>query len=169
MIKGFNGIHHISTTVPDLDKAIAFYSDLLGFEPAFRLDWTPDFTGVSTSHAIEGESAGRILLLKAGNAYLEFFEFKKPASIPQNPHRLTYECGLMHIGFDVTDLKGICEKLVAAGVQLRGKPVHEQGVSSVYILDPFGNIIELQELHPGTSFPRLFGGLIGPPSAQQAP
>jgi hypothetical protein len=38
-IEGINGIHHVSITVPDFQRALQFYCDGLGFEKVLEFHW----------------------------------------------------------------------------------------------------------------------------------
>jgi extradiol dioxygenase family protein len=93
-------------------------------------------------------------MLKAGKACLELFEFRKPNAI-QGGRRFTYECGIMHFTLDVTNLDELYPRLVAAGVQFHAPPQHTKEAITTYGRDPFGNIIEFQELPPGSHVPRM--------------
>ena len=36
------GIHHVAISVPDLDTAVGFYHEILGFEKVFSNSWYGD-------------------------------------------------------------------------------------------------------------------------------
>ncbi len=53
---------------------------------------------------------------------------------------------LDHIGFEITNLKGFCGKLEAAGVKLDAPyTMHADGVATAWLTDPWGTSIELTE------------------------
>lgn len=64
---GGGGLHHVAINARDFDKSVAFYTDVLGFEPT--LAW--------------GVAPGRAVMLDTGQRnYLEIFE--KPDLPPAN-------------------------------------------------------------------------------------
>jgi lactoylglutathione lyase len=93
-------------TVPDLDEAVAFYRDALGFEQL--ADWS-------------GED-GRVILLDAGKATIELFDERQAESVDriEAGHRVS---GPVRLAFEVTDLEGTTERLVAAGAESMAEPV----------------------------------------------
>ena len=142
------GVNHIALSVPDLDKAIEFYSGLLGFEKGERMSWK---SGTSMS-----ETAGRILAisgtaadavhLRGPNLLIELFQFKDCDPRPQDPERPVIDHGITHFCLAVRDLDKEYERLKAAGVKFLGEPVRiAPGLRTVYGRDPFGNIIEFEE------------------------
>jgi catechol 2,3-dioxygenase-like lactoylglutathione lyase family enzyme len=166
MIKGINGIHHVSLTVPDMQQALHFYRDALGFEQMVEVHWPPQGASAEDEttallkkiHEINGDDEVEISLaiLKVGNACLELFEFRKPKSPPLGPPHRTNVCGIRHFALDVSDLDDLYPRLLAAGVRFHAPPQHSPQVITTYGRDPFGNVIEFQEL-PRDSGIRLPG------------
>jgi lactoylglutathione lyase len=93
-------------TVPDFDEAVAFYRDALGFEQL--ADWS-------------GED-GRVILLDAGRATIELFDERQAESVDriEAGRRVS---GPVRLAFEVTDLDGTTERLVAAGAESMAEPV----------------------------------------------
>jgi catechol 2,3-dioxygenase-like lactoylglutathione lyase family enzyme len=141
-----NGVHHIALSVPDLDKAREFYVGLLGFEEGPTGSWEP---GMAMSDRIMRlkNSSGRAMFVRAGNIFLEFFEFATPKPAPLEPDRPVCNYGYTHMALDVTDVASIHARLSAAGMDFHTAPLSGYGVSTTYGRDPFGNVIELQEIH----------------------
>ena len=73
------GIHHTAISTGDLDRALEFYRDLLGFEVAMEFEWPK---GTEFADSITGlrDSAARTAMLKAGNMMIEIFEYSSPAA-----------------------------------------------------------------------------------------
>jgi catechol 2,3-dioxygenase-like lactoylglutathione lyase family enzyme len=139
-----NGMHHTAISVSDMKTALAFYVDLLGLELAWRHDWS-GAKKLDDIFDLEG-SAGQIVMLRAGNAFIELYQFDAPASAPQDPRRPVNERGYTHVAFDVPDVDRAYEVLSAAGVRFHSKVQTGGGAKMVYGRDPFGNVFELQEV-----------------------
>ena len=71
------GLHHVAISVPDLDQAMAFYEKALGFERVFLNSWDGDRTQADRVIGVSKTSA-RVVMLRAGNAYIELWEYHNP-------------------------------------------------------------------------------------------
>jgi catechol 2,3-dioxygenase-like lactoylglutathione lyase family enzyme len=140
-----NGFHHTSITTPDLDRAVAFYGDLLGFEKRADGQWE---IGNHQLDAIVGlkDSAARFVMLWARNTHLEIFEYSAPESRPDTGPMRASDHGITHLCFDVTDIDAEYARLSAAGVEFTTEPVTVFGVRTTYARDPDGNVLEFQEI-----------------------
>ncbi len=138
------GIHHTAISTPDIDRALAFYCDLLGFEVVVNGAWPRGVESVDTLIGLKG-SAARMAMLRKGNTMLEFFDFESPVPAPGNPQRPVNDHGLTHICFDVTDLRSEYARLKDAGMSFHSEPLGSGDSCSVYGRDPDGNVIELVE------------------------
>lgn len=152
------GIHHASISTGDLDRALGFYRDLLGFQEVAREAWA---VGDAVADRITGlkESAATMVMLRAGNACLELFEYSSPTPKPGDPDRPVCDHGITHICLDVLDVDQEYARLKAAGMRFHCPP-HDLGdvVRTTYGRDPDGNIVELQELKVrGTGLNLAFG------------
>ena len=137
------GVHHTAVSTPDLDRLAAFYTDLFGFEPVLRHEWSGRPT-IDEILGLDG-SAARQVMLKAGNAYLELFQFTSPAPTPRPEDRQVCDHGYTHICLDVTDIAGEISRLEAGGMTFLSGPIDTGPTLAVYGRDPDGNVIELQE------------------------
>ena len=149
-----NGVHHVALSVPDLDKAREFYVEILGFEEGAGGSWQQGTAMTDRMMRLENTS-GRILFVRAGNIFLEFFEFATPRPAPLDQDRPVCNYGYTHIALDVTDLAAIHARLAAAGMDFHTAPLNGYGVNATYGRDPFGNVIELQEILTEVNVPRL--------------
>jgi len=115
-------LHHAVLRVRELDRAVAFYRDILGFTEVARIQDMMAFLSLGTSH--------HDLALQALG----------PSAPPPNPRGV----GLYHLAFEVDtlgDLAAARDRLTKAG-SLVGASDH--GVSkSLYAKDPDGNEFEL--------------------------
>lgn len=96
----------IVLTVPDFDRAVAFYRDTLGLEQL--ADWS-------------GED-GRVILLEAGQATLELFDERQAESVDriEAGRRVS---GTVRLALEVDDLDRTRQRLVAAGATAEAEPV----------------------------------------------
>ncbi len=128
-------VGHIHLKVADLDRAIAFYRDVLGFELQQRYGSAAAFLGADGYHHHIG---------------LNTWHSKNG---PQPPDGTT---GLYHVAFlypDRESLGSALQRVLDAGVVLDGAADH--GVSeAVYFRDPDGNGIELYRDHAAGEWPR---------------
>ena len=128
-------IGHVHLKVADLDRAIAFYSGVLGFELTQRYGPQAAFLSAGGYHHHIGlntwESAG---------------------GTPPPPGHT----GLYHTAFlypDRASLADALRRVLAAGIPLDGAADH--GVSeAIYLRDPDGNGVELYRDRPESEWPR---------------
>ncbi|MEQ5828041.1 VOC family protein [Sulfitobacter sp. NFXS29] len=128
-------VGHVHLKVADLDRAIHFYGDLLGFAVTQRYGDQAAFLGAGGYHHHIGlntwESAG--------------------ATPPPPGHT-----GLYHSAFlypDRQQLARALRRVLEAGITLDGAADH--GVSeAVYLRDPDNNGVELYRDRPQTEWPR---------------
>ena len=134
-------IGHVHLRVADLDRAIAFYSGVLGFEVTQRMGEGAAFLSAGGYHHHIGLNTWG----------------SKGAEPPPPGHT-----GLFHLAIRYptrADLADALRRLQAAGVALDGASDH--GVSeALYLSDPDGNGVELYWDRPRETWPRdADGGL----------
>jgi catechol 2,3-dioxygenase-like lactoylglutathione lyase family enzyme len=139
------GIHHTAISTQNLDRALAFYRDLLGFEVAAEFEWP---TGTEVADSITGlkDSAAKAVMLKAGNMMVELFEYSAPNPREVDPARPVCDHGITHICVDVVDIDAEYERLKAAGMTFHCPPQDLGIAKATYGRDPDGNVVELQEV-----------------------
>jgi len=141
---------HIGLSVPDVDAAVAFYTDVLGFytimEPTEVVEDDSDIGQMCTDVFGEGWKKLRIAhLATADRIGIELFEFNE--NHPPEDNMPFRRHGLFHFAIQDPDLEGLLEKIVAAGGKQR-MPVRkyypdEKPYRMVYVEDPFGIVFEL--------------------------
>lgn len=134
-------IGHVHLKVADLDRAIGFYRDILGFDLTVKYGNQAAFLGAGGYHHHIG---------------LNTWE-SKGAPPPPAGHT-----GLYHAAFlypDRAALAGVLKRVVAAGITLDGAADH--GVSeALYLRDPDGNGVEIYRDRPAADWPRDAQGAI---------
>ena len=145
------GFHHPGIVVPSLDRAIEFYSALLGFVLHSESSWTADNERFNRIIGLPG-AAARYCLLRGANAYIELFEYSKTANEDRGA-RQANEMGIRHIAFAVQDV----QEMIDCCVRLGGSKIEDAVVvpgraTAAYCRDPFGNLLEFVE--PRGAFPQ---------------
>lgn len=141
---------HIGLSVPDLDAAIKFYSDVLGFyvimQPTEVVEDDSDIGQMCTD--VFGPGWGRLRiahLATADRIGIELFEMEGNHAPDNN---LSFkQHGMFHFAIQDPNLEDLLEKIVAAGGRQR-MPVRtyfpdEKPYRMVYVEDPFGIVFEL--------------------------
>ena len=132
-------VGHVHLKVSDLDRAIAFYRDVLGFEVTQRLGREAAFLGAGGYHHHVG---------------LNVWESAGGAPAPPG------STGLYHVAFLYPDRRSLAEalrRILHAGLRLEGAADH--GVSeALYLRDPDGNGVELYRDRPRSEWPRRADG-----------
>jgi len=140
------GVHHTAISTPNLERALRFYRDLLGFRVVFEFGW-PTGTEVADRITALHDSSARAVMLRTGNVVIELFEYSSPRPRPADPRRPVGDHGITHICLDVTDLDAEYARLSAAGMAFHCPPQDiAPGVRTTYGRDPDGNVLELQEV-----------------------
>lgn len=128
-------VGHVHLKVADLERAIRFYRDVLGFELMQRF----------------GEEAA---FLSAGgyHHHVGLNTWESRGGTPPPPGHT----GLYHVAFRFPDRRTLARavrRVLDAGIRLEGASDH--GVSeAVYLRDPDGNGIELYRDRPREEWPR---------------
>jgi glyoxylase I family protein len=137
------GIHHVAISVPDLDRALTFYRDLLGFEVVQRSGWDGDNPDADRAIGLP-RTAARMAMLKAANAYVELWQYLHP--VPENLVARPCDLGYPHMALQIRDMPVEYQRLKEGGMEFVGEPVDFGNSSAIYGRDPFGNVIELYEI-----------------------
>ena len=116
--------------VNDVDVALEFYIDILGFELAEK--WGPPFAMIKRGDLTLWLSG------PASSAARPLADGSKP--VPGGWNRLVLE---------IRDLASLVEKLKESGAQLRGEIVSGPGGKQILVNDPSGNPVELFESSGG--------------------
>ncbi len=128
-------IGHVHLKVADLERALAFYRDVLGFELTQRFGDQAAFISAGGYHHHIG---------------LNTWESRGGAAAPRG------HTGLYHLAIRYPtrrDLAVAVTRLLEAGVPLQGAADH--GVSeAIYLADPDGNGVELYWDRPREQWPR---------------
>ncbi|MBP2076862.1 VOC family protein [Oceanobacillus polygoni] len=141
-------ITHIGLSVPDIEAAIKWYGEVLGFKLiagpytfVSDLEKEPNMTNDLLGKDIK--TMRNAHLISQNQVGLELFEFQEPKM--EDKGKQDYQ-GYFHICLIADNMEELADKIANSGGKKRsdiwntweGKPYY-----LVYCEDPFGNIIEL--------------------------
>ena len=134
------GVDHVGFVVPDLDAAVAFFVDALGFEDIERRGTLGDDAGdqMTTRLGVHPRAVARYAFVQRGTARVELLQWTAPdrhADPPRNS-----DAGGRHLALAVDDVGVLVDRLAAIdGVEVR--EANERGF--VYVRTPFGLEVQL--------------------------
>jgi lactoylglutathione lyase len=144
-------VGHIGICVSDLERALAFYCDLLGFRP---------LTEVTVADALSAKLL-RLPKIDQKTAFVErdgvrlaLFAFREPAPVGAGRVRAMNETGMNALMLRVDDLDATLERMRAAGVRVLDDTLvahPDYGSKLVFVTDPDGTLVELIEI-PGDPY-----------------
>jgi catechol 2,3-dioxygenase-like lactoylglutathione lyase family enzyme len=149
-------IFHVGFVVRDLDASIRFYCEGLGLVLRHRQLQHNAYTASLVGYP---DAALEIAQLRLSDAepppsghILELICYERPPSGPVDLERSTIGAG--HLAFVVDDIFETAERLCSFGARLINEPIHitegiNTGGRAVYLYDPDGVCLELQQLPPG--------------------
>jgi catechol 2,3-dioxygenase-like lactoylglutathione lyase family enzyme len=144
-------INHVAVSVPDLDLAVNWYKEVLGFtvvrEP---IEYVPDDTlkgmAVKDIHGPRLKKVRMVWLSSANQVGFEIFEYIEPKAERRTNNFEYWKSGFIHICITDPDIEGLCKKISETGGKQRSKVweiVPDKGYKVAFCEDPFGNIIEI--------------------------
>ena len=111
------GLHHVALGVPDFERGLAFYRDVLGFEVVEEAEFKRDNPDADRAIGLR-EVAAKMAMLKMPNAYLELWQYTNPA--PEDRRQRPCDLGYPHFALQVDGLEQEYARLVAAGMEFVG-------------------------------------------------
>jgi glyoxylase I family protein len=143
------GADHTGVTVSNLERSLAFWRDVLGFE----LSHTAHQNG-GMAREITGVTGAEIKLavVKApGGHKIELLEYLAPANRKEHVDLRPCDVGSVHVALLVSDLDAVLEKIAKSGWEPAGKPQTlktgpNAGKRVVYVRDPDGTTVEFMQL-----------------------
>ena len=138
---------HTGITVSNLERSLAFWRDVLGFEFSHSAhqkgDLAQEITGVA------GAEIKLAVLKTPGGHKIELLEYLAPAERKRATLR-PCDVGSVHVAMLVNDLDAVLAQIAASGWEAAGKPQTlntgpNAGKRVVYVRDPDGTTIELMQ------------------------
>ncbi|MDX6314225.1 MAG: hypothetical protein QOF44_3689 [Streptomyces sp.] len=155
MIPGATNVDHIAYTVPDLDQAVAFFTEVIGAELIYREGpvHDPDGDLMTRRLGVHPRAVAHIAMLRLGPVTnLELFAYEAPDQnrvLPANS-----DWGGHHLAIHVTDIDTAARYLrEQPGVRLFGSPrtIPDGPIAGnrwIYFLTPWGMQLELVQAAP---------------------
>lgn len=158
-IPGATAVHHVAYTVPDLNQAVQFCTDVLGAELVYRVGPVQDSEGdwMTRQLGVAADASAQIAMLRLGPVTnLELFEYTasdQRRALPRNS-----DWGGHHLAIYVTDVDAAVAYLrTQPGVRILGEPetILDGPIAGdrwVYFLTPWGMQLELIHLPAGAPY-----------------
>jgi catechol 2,3-dioxygenase-like lactoylglutathione lyase family enzyme len=143
---------HTGVTVANLERSLAFWRDVLGFELSHRAhhrgDLASEVTGVPDAEI-------SLAVLKAYRHKIELLEYRAPSDRKHVDLR-PCDVGSVHVALTVDNLDAVLSAIAASGWKAAGKPQTlksgpNAGKRVVYVRDPDGTTIEFMQPPPQSS------------------
>jgi catechol 2,3-dioxygenase-like lactoylglutathione lyase family enzyme len=142
------GADHTGITVSNLERSLAFWRDVLGFEFSHTAHQKGELAQEITG--VEGAEIKLAVLRAPGGHKIELLEYLAPADRKRADIR-PCDVGSVHVALLVGDLDSVLERIAASDWKAAGKPQRLQsgpnaGKRVVYVRDPDGTTIELMQI-----------------------
>lgn len=130
--------HHVGITVSDLDRAVAFYRDVLGLDVRGRFTVSGEAfaTGVDVPDA-----TGSFAHLDAGGVRVELVEYDPEGD--DHAGTALNQPGTSHLGLAVDDVDAFHDDLPGDVETLSEPQTTETGTRILFVRDPEGNLVEI--------------------------
>src|SRR5689334_22523983 len=102
------GLYHVGMSVPDMNRALEFYRDLLGMDVIVRRPFGYEGSYEWEKHRLLmglKDAQGEVVLLRRGDMYIELFEFHSPLPKQGDRQRPVCDHGITHVCFAVDDVQ----------------------------------------------------------------
>jgi glyoxylase I family protein len=147
-LPGLKGFDHVGLTVPDLEAATRFLTDVIGCEYLYSLGpLSDDGNWMRTNLNVDPRAVvAELRFFRCGSSPIfEVFEYSAPEQRADPPRNS--DVGGHHIALYVEDLDAAVAYLREAGVEVLGEPTSSVGPHLgqrwVYFLAPWGAQFEL--------------------------
>jgi len=137
---------HTGFTVANLERSVAFWQDVLGFELSHRTHQTGELASEITG--VPGAEIS-IAVLKGYGHKIELLEYHAPADRKRVDSR-PCDVGSVHVALTVDNLEAVLSAIAASGWKAAGKSQTlktgpNAGKRVVYMRDPDGTTIEFMQ------------------------
>lgn len=145
-------VAHVGLTVPDIDAAVKWYTEILGFvvlmPPGLTEAGNGHFGNIGADIYGPNFKVNKMAMLTSGNGVgLEIFEFVDPSTRAYTNEFAPHKPGYFHFAVMDPDVAGLAQKIIDNG----GKPISkvwdlypgQYPYQLCYVADPWGNAIEI--------------------------
>jgi len=142
---------HTGMSVSNLERSLAFWRDVLGFELSHTAHQTGEMAKQITG--VAGAELKLAVVKAPGGHKIELLEYLAPTDRKKNVHLRPCDVGHVHVALNVGNLEAVLERIAASGWKAAGEPQTiksgpNAGKRVVYVRDPDGSTIELMEQPP---------------------
>jgi catechol 2,3-dioxygenase-like lactoylglutathione lyase family enzyme len=139
----FKRMEHVAISVKDMEKAIAFYRDIIGMAKVLDRVFDANLARVTGLP----EAKARVVHMQLADSMVELFEYLHPKGRGLRQKALQSDYGIIHLSFKVEDFWATCKHLTDHGVRFLGEAVEFRPGSFVaYFLGAEGEVIEMREV-----------------------
>jgi catechol 2,3-dioxygenase-like lactoylglutathione lyase family enzyme len=137
------GLVHIGLVVEDLDEMVRFLTTVgldCGEPGAFSGEWIDRIIGLE-------DVTVELVMARApdGSDVFEVVRFQSPSASARERAPAANRPGLRHVAFKVDDVRGVVDRVRAAGWETVGEIVEVRPFLLCYVRGPEGLIVELAE------------------------
>jgi catechol 2,3-dioxygenase-like lactoylglutathione lyase family enzyme len=142
---------HTGITVANLERSLAFWRDVLGFELSHRTHQPSELASEITG--VPGAEIS-LAVLKGYEHKIELLEYHAPPDRKQHVDLRPCDVGSVHVALLVDDLDAVLSAIAASDWKAAGKPQTlktgpNAGKRVIYVRDPDGTTIEFMQPSPG--------------------
>jgi len=139
---------HTGITVSNLERSLAFWQNVLGFELSHRTRQTSKLASEITG--VPGAEISLAVVKAPGGHKIELLEYLAPPDRKQHVDLRPCDVGHVHIALTVDDIDAVLNAIAASGWKAAGKPQTLQsgpntGKRVIYVRDPDGATIEFMQ------------------------
>lgn len=140
--------HHFSITVADIERSLAWYTEVIGLELLSRQRNDSAYTRTIVGMDDAVLEVAFLTLPGTEQVRLELIEYLRPRG--ERAELATNTPGVAHAAFEVADVDAALARLAAAGSEPVNPPIEidrgvNRGMRACYLRDPDGFTIELME------------------------
>jgi catechol 2,3-dioxygenase-like lactoylglutathione lyase family enzyme len=136
------GLHHAALAVENIETALAFYCEVVGFEVVMQAEIPPGIEAMNQAMDID-DASFKVCMIQKGDTRIELFEFNQ--FVEAEDRRPVNRLGITHIALSSDSVEQDFELLSANGVRFNSALFGATPSRFAYGRDPFGNVIELLE------------------------
>ncbi len=161
-----SAVESVGMTVSDLDRSVAFFTDVLGFEKVSEVE----IAGDDYEH-LEGVFGlrMRVARLRLGDESLELTRYLAPRGRPVPIDSRSNDRWFQHVAIIVSDMDGAYRRLrdhhvehASSGPQRLPETIPAAaGIRAFYFKDPDGHPLEILQFPPGKGAPKWHAAAAG--------
>ena len=143
------GADHTGITVSNLERSLAFWRDILGFEFSHSAHQKGEMAEQITG--VKGAELKLAVVKTPGGHKIELLEYLAPTDQKKDNHLRSCDVGHAHVALTVENLDALLQRIAGSGWKAAGKPqALTQGPNAgkrvIYVRDPDGTTIEFMEV-----------------------